>query len=136
MERIYEIAPAWDKRSSDPSKNYGVHSVEIRMILKGELGATQFAFSTGWYLPEVMAEGRIKQRPPMGVDVGYHSPHPQYEGQEVLMEDCPYLDGKPCYYKGSGLQADTLLDTMIRKGGDAVWEELESRYRELFGELQ
>lgn len=40
MERITKFYPAFDKRSSIPGKNYGIHGVELRMILKGNKGAT------------------------------------------------------------------------------------------------
>ena len=40
VERITKIYPAWDRRDPNPSKNYGIHGAELRMVLKGELGAT------------------------------------------------------------------------------------------------
>lgn len=38
-ERIVEFTPAFDKRSSDPSKDYGIHGVDMRMVLKGVTAA-------------------------------------------------------------------------------------------------
>lgn len=70
--------------------------------------------------------------PPLPVNVGYHSPNPMYEGQSSVADSCKYLGGKPCYYEGSGLAAEDYFDTLVRYGGDAVWELLENRYHELF----
>ena len=55
-ERIVEFTPAFDKRSSDPSKDYGIHGVDMRMVLKGENAATQFVLFTNWHLPHVHDE--------------------------------------------------------------------------------
>jgi hypothetical protein len=56
LERITEFAPAFDKRDPDPKKNYGIHGVDLRMVLKGEEGAVQFVLFTGWMLPHVAKE--------------------------------------------------------------------------------
>lgn len=138
MERIIEISPAFDKRHKDPSKDYGIHACDLRMVLKGELGAMQFVLYTGWYLPHVVEElsrkgGLLK---PLPADVGYHSPKPMYDGQEAIQDECPYLDGKPCYYDGSGLYADTAFKVLLKGGSDALWKFLEKEYVERFGELK
>ncbi len=138
--RKLEIVPAFDKRHTDPTKNYGIHGMELRFILIGEKGATQFVVYTGVQLPHVRKEllrtsfdtFEASTRP-MGADIGYHSPTPRYDGQDG-MENCPYLDGATCYYDGSGLQAHAFLPVFLEKGEDAVWEMLEERYVSLFGE--
>ena len=56
VERITKIYPAWDRRDPNPSKDYGIHGAELRMVLKGELGATQFVLYTNWHLPHVTEE--------------------------------------------------------------------------------
>lgn len=89
MERITKITPAWDKRDDDPKKNYGVHSSDLRMVLKGELGAVQFVLYTGWYPKHVQFEHKAKNLAtmyPMPADLGYHSPKPMYEGQTRIGE--------------------------------------------------
>lgn len=138
MEKIIEFSPAYDKRDSDPNKNYGVHGVELRMVLKGELGATQFLLYTNWQLPDVTKEFREKLTPdkyflfePLPADLGYHSPKPIYEGQ-TSMGPCPYLNNQPCYYDGSGLNAERIYKVLLEKGSDGVWEELEKYYKEIF----
>lgn len=150
MEKIVEFAPAFDKRNPDPSKNYGIHGVELRMILKGDKGAVQFVLYTNWHLPHVQQELVTKchrqggpsliggspwcSNEPMPADLGYHSPIPRYDGQGICTESCGYLDGKPCYYDGSGLNAKKVYEVLLEKGSDGVWEYLQDFYDELFGE--
>ena len=96
LERITNFSPAYDKRDDDPKKNYGIGSVGCSMVLKGPKGAVHFTFGTGMHLPEVLEELAAKGtlvhdmghrhmvlNEPMGYDVGYHSPTPMWEGQEV-----------------------------------------------------
>lgn len=45
---------------------------------------------------------------------------------------CEWLDGKPCYYDGSGLAAEKYYHLLLRKGSEAVWKKLERYYRETF----
>lgn len=109
-------------------------------------GVPRLHLYTNWQLPHVMAERCATATEkdahwcelvfaPMAADLGYHSPFAQYEGQGSL-DGCPYLDGRPCYYDGSGLQAKAVLETLIREGGEAVWAILEARHAELFGEVR
>ncbi len=96
LERIFEAIPAFDKRNKDPKKNYGIHGVELRFVVKGKKGAVQFVVFTGMHLPNVQEEqdspdghtgydGKIWcPRKPMAADIGFHSPKPLYEGQEPM----------------------------------------------------
>lgn len=133
-QRIVQWSPAWDKRNDDPSKNYGIHGMELRFVLKGEQGATQFVIYTNWMLPHLRyghkkVEGFLAE--PLPADVGYHARVPQYEGDSVSFESCEYLDGAPCYYDGSGLMAQDLFDKFVAQGEDIVWSELEERLKNL-----
>ena len=112
--------------------------MKIRFVLKGELGATQFLMFSGWYLPKNQEEHKINHwdTAPMGADIGYHSPKPMYEGDRPIADSCPYLDGKPCYYGGSGMAAETLFNKFVAEGVDVVWKELEDYYTAVFGELK
>lgn len=58
-ERIVEFTPAFDKRSSDPSKDYGIHGVDMRMVLKGENAATQFVQLKSGGLGAMCSDHRI-----------------------------------------------------------------------------
>jgi hypothetical protein len=152
MERITKFIPAFDKRNPDPNKNYGIHGVELVMVLKGELGAVQFVLYTNWNLPHVteeLIEKRLQKAlppstlsiydftlfTPQPADLGYHSLIPKYE-EQVKRDNCPYLDGKPCYYNGSGLNAQRIYDILLYSGSDGVWKELEEFYEQTFGELK
>ena len=125
MERIVKFTPAWDKRD----KGFGRHGVDLRMVLKGPRGAMQFVLSTHWGIKWDSNFFLV----PLPVDVGYHSPVPQYEGQVELQSACPYLDGKPCYYDGSGLRAHHVFDILTEKGSDGVWAYLQEEYDAMFG---
>ena len=134
MEKIVRFSPAYNK-----GKEYGIGAVRICFVLKGELGAVQFLIGTDWYLPE--DQKRVAAMPhlswhetqPMGWDLGYHSPVPQYDEQGT-MGACEYLDGKPCYYDGSTLNAEPVRDKFLAGGDDAVWDELGQLYVRMFGE--
>lgn len=144
MERLIQFQPAWDKRSKQPGeKDYGIHGVNLRMVLKGPLGAVQFVLFTNWHLPHVQAE--LQQRPydaiagdphwmerPIPADLGYHSPVPRYDGQDIIDNACECLDGRPCYYDGSGLNAERIYDVLRTEGDAGVWRELEAYYRQVF----
>lgn len=134
FERIVEVTGAFDRRDPDPSKNYGVHAMTLRFVLKGNEGAVQFVVYTPMHLPHVhdewLAEGKSSLSTlfrPIGADIGYHAKRPQFKGHESMEGDCIYTDG-PCYYDGSGLQADEFMPTFLSGGSDAVWKMLEERY--------
>lgn len=144
LTRTIDILPAFDKRSDDPDKNYGIHGCDMRFVLKGDKGAVQFVLYTNWYLPAVREELIARTRTaeecarrfcPLPADVGYHSPVPIYEGQPGT-DNCKYLDGKRCYYDGSSLQAEDVYRKLLEGGSDAVWAELEERYRLIFGDQE
>lgn len=45
---------------------------------------------------------------------------------------CEYLDGEPCYYDGSGLNADRIWLVLLHEGSEGVWRELEQYYADVF----
>jgi hypothetical protein len=118
------------------------------MILKGDKGATQFVLYTNWQLPHVTKElddrllnearqGKLSQYSlysshPVPADLGYHSLVPMYDGQGICRGNCEYLDGNPCYYDGSGLNAERIYEVLLKEGSDGVWRELEDYYNKLF----
>lgn len=142
--RDFKVRPGYDKRSSDPSKNYGIGCAIMTWYVKGPKGAVQFSLMTGWY-PHIIkkttfddwsdwAEMSVTMKPndaPTPADLGYHSPVPMYEGQTLMDEECPILKG-PCYYDGSGLNAYKPFSILVHEGGDRLWEFLEHYYRETF----
>jgi hypothetical protein len=152
MERIIEFFPAYDKRDPDPAKNYGIHGVNLRFLLKGDKGAIQFVVHTNWMLPYVQEEHDAKTvhkilegdslylrepfflHKPMPANLGYHSPVPVREWQEKpSFETCEVLCG-PCYYDGSASNAEPVFNRLLAEGDAGVWAVLEDYYKELFGE--
>jgi hypothetical protein len=127
MNKIIEFYPAYDKRHPDPFKNYGIGSVSILFLLKGDKGAVQFKLLTGWYLPEL----GIELDNPMPADLGYHSPIPIYDGQKSIPDNCEWLDGE-CYYDGSTTASERIYEILLKEGSDGVWRELEKYYEEIF----
>jgi hypothetical protein len=88
------------------------------MVLKGEAGAVQFVVYTDWYPPHVQEERMVDHRQSVVASMG----------------PCEYLDGRECYYDGSGLRADEWVrDLLIKRGSDAIWEALTEEYKRLFG---
>ena len=132
LRREVSMTPAFDKRDPNPSKNYGIHGVDLRMYVIGARGAVQFVLYTDWHLPHVDEELRAKGSliGPTPADLGYHSPIPTYEGQENYAHDDCHLLGCRCYYDGSGLNAERIFDVLRSEGSDGVWRELEAYYDE------
>ncbi len=141
FERMIFFEPGWDKRDPNPSKNYGIGSASIKFLVRGNKGAIQFYLSAGWY-PHLIKMGRLEAYKmganssfaPMPLDIGYHAYEPQYEGQEMSSDNCPYLDDKPCYYDGSTLRADQPFRILTEHGDEALWEFLEEEYENRFGD--
>lgn len=132
FEKIITFRPAYDKRHSDPTKNYGIGSVSLNMVLKGNHGAISFTVLTGWNLPHVQEEykGNSLVSKALAADLSYHSPIQQYGGQ--LASDCEYVNTDKCYCDGSTLEAERVFKIMLEKGSDGVWEAMEAWYQEVF----
>lgn len=141
LERRIEFTAAYDKRSTDPKKNYGIHGCDMRWYLIGPDVAIQFVVYTNWHLPHVTREQMSRpydatggdphwMERPLPADIGYHSRKPAYEGQSVTREDCHVLGG-PCYYDGSSLQAEAVFRILLAEGSDGVWREMERRYADM-----
>ena len=133
--------PAFDKRDPDPSKNYGIHGVELRFILKKGNKAVQFVVYTNWQLPHVSKDQLIRLHSPndielfwmpMPADLGYHSPHPMYDGQPAH-KDCGFI-GQDCYYDGSTLNAEGVYEILLKDGSEGVWKRLEEYWNTIFSE--
>ena len=128
----------FDKRHKDPSKNYGIHGMDLVFILEKDKNAVQFVAYLPVYLPHVCDEmwnrniGRdFNPFRGMGADVGYHASKPQYENQGIMDENCCWLNG-PCYYDGSGLRAEEWYSIFLLSGPDKIWEMLKEDWLERF----
>jgi len=135
FKKLVEFSPAFDKRNSDPKKNYGIGSVRIRFTLIGELGAVYFIMSSNFYTESVIKDNFTKpfgEWQPLPLQVGYHSPYPHFEGQSICKSKCQYLNNKPCYSDCSFLQADKVYQLLLSDGDKGVWKYLTSFYKYIF----
>ncbi len=129
-----------DSSSCKPGSggSHGIRGLSIHFLVKGRAGAVQFSMSTGW-LPQRINPSSIgslnfsiKDSSPYASDLGYHSKKPQYEGQESIQDDCEFCDGQPCYYDGSGLNANDAFYTLLNTGDKGLWAFLEGYYASVF----
>lgn len=137
FERILTLIPPFDRRNPDPSKSYGIGGMNLRMVLVKDKRAVQFIAYLPLYLEHVTRELQgTSDFQGMGADVGYHSPEPMYEGQELTLDKCPYTQGK-CYYGGSTLRAQEWYSDFRNDGMDVIWNKLENEWTSLFeGEIK
>jgi len=92
LVRSIELTPAFDRRDADPSKNFGIHGVDLHMALKGPEGAVVFILFTNWMLPAVtdavlsaellFDESEIRSTFLPLHCVQIHSTRPLWEGRE------------------------------------------------------
>ena len=125
----------------EPAKNYGVSSVRIWFYVIGPMGAVQWQIGTDWFPLQAREHLRARGWPseydvrdamkPKGWDLGYHSKEPRYEGQSPMDGECQVL-GCKCYYDGSGLNADLLIEGFIHGGTEWLWPQLEEYYASVF----
>ncbi len=119
--------------------SHGRHGLTITFLSKGDDGAVQFVLYTGWS-PQYTAPDEIGHRyvaswgngSAMPADLGCHSKKPQYEGQAISGDSCEYCNGEPCYYDGSGLNADDAMYALVNGGGVALWKFLDDYYGCIF----
>jgi hypothetical protein len=131
-ERAVIFQPGYSSdRTGNPRTDYGKHGMEIRWLLRGPNGVTQFAIGAGWVPGEKGISPRVASCYPMGVDLGYHDYQPHYEDQPSM--ECDLLEGGMCFYDSSGLNADRVMEQFIIHGEPVVWAELEEYYRDLLG---
>ncbi len=121
--------------------SHGVHGLTVRFLSIGEEGAVQFTIYTGW-LPQRAKPSNIGYREVRGwttrgndvtpADLGYHAKKPRYDGQTQISESCEYCDGGPCYYDGSGLNANDAMYALVNGGDKTLWEFLDAYYGTVF----
>lgn len=122
--REIKILPAWDKRSSEPGKNYGIHSAEILFKLRcpAENSCLVFIVYSGWNLPHLEGVGHKG----MGAEVSLHKLALNDAPQDYL--SCDFVGG-PCKVHGSsGLVGDDCFKLLVVEGSDALWKKLEEIY--------
>ena len=126
----FERAVVFEPGYSDPGPRgpqwCGKHGMDIRFMLRGPKGVTQFLMFTGWVPGEEGVDPRISDLYPTAADIGYHARVEQYEDQWG-QEECEYL-GAPCFYDGSGLAAEAVMERFLTDGEPAVWRALRERH--------
>lgn len=136
FEREIRFEPGhWmSSRGSGPSGNYGIGSMNIRMLLHGPKATMQFLWSTGIVPQKVTRDTRFgpieewQTSSPSGSDVGYHADTTTDDGGWVSKMECDVRPGGHCYYDGSGLMGDELFGRFLTQGEHVVWEKLEEMY--------
>jgi hypothetical protein len=121
-------------------QSHGRGGMKIRHILYREDLSVQFLWSPGVFLPETHAllgdpdppDGLKAILSPMAWDLGYHLPDRSRANMALTGRDMSgerytacdiYASG--CYYDGSALNAEPILEILLRGGSEALWEELE-----------
>lgn len=122
------------RRSKGDGQNYGIAAMQMRFLLAGEHGTIQFLMSTGWY-PE-KAGYSWHHSGPSAWDLGAHWDTPWWEGMDDpengwMHRDCDVRPNGRCWYDGSGLRADPVMEAFFLRGEDAVWALLEEEYRRI-----
>ena len=111
----------------DVPRMHGRHGMQLRFVLASEFGAVQFLLYLSDWLPgSVDVIGNIDGRHgTMSADLGHHWPTPTYDG-EIAAGACEYLAGAECFYDGSGLNAASVLSTLVTDGIEAMWDEMKT----------
>lgn len=139
FKKIVKFAMPFDKRHSDPDKNYGIAAMRIYFILMKDQRAVQVIISTNCYLQSVVKEHRAKGTDLFFDDetfncwdVGYHSPKPMFDSHKPTK--CDLLKGDECYYDGSSLRGktDNVGKNFELYGEQWIWEYLEEYWYEVF----
>jgi hypothetical protein len=153
MERKVVFLPAYDSSKDGGS----IGSVDIRFVLIGEKGATEFQLLSKWLLPANAKNRieRIKEKVwrgedrlieldinPAPLDVCCFSLTKLHDDFIFFENGVSYVfDGQPCYYdhkfeydEAEKLYLpDSLYLKLIRDGDEIVWKYLENYYYEVFG---
>ena len=134
----FECINGSDKCIPKEGGSHGISGMSILFISKGDKGAVQFVLGTGW-LPQYSEQSSIGVRSvdlttakPYPSDLGYHSKTQQYDGQSTIDDSCEYCDGEPCYYDGSGLNANDAMYALVNGGDEGLWEFLDAYYECVF----
>lgn len=119
---------------------HGQHGMSIRFILHGHEGSVQWLIYTSWTPAGVDGEHREPkgshwlERPFMAADLGYHwDTNPYDDGDWLRQDSCDLRLQGHCFYDGSGLNAERLVEPFLAGGEDAVWQHLFEFYEEVRG---
>ena len=128
------VCERWKANHNDP-KSHGRGCVGILFLVRNKVGAVQFCLLSGWYADweeEMYGRGRG----PTPSDLGYHSPIQMFKWQAQMSKECRWLDGGPCYYDASTLNAKRPFNILINQGESALWAFLREYHRQIFEEIK
>jgi hypothetical protein len=102
------------------------------LTVTGDLGAIVLRVtSNGYFTKKFGKEVTIDWcSSPIPMDLGYHSIRPMFGGDKI--QDCCFLEGKPCYYDGSSLPAIDLWNKFVELGFEETFSEMERLYKTQF----
>lgn len=121
----------WKRESN---REYDKEGGRFTYYLAGMRGTVQFVYAR--YADDQVS--KILGKEEMAMDLGYHSPRPLYSGHRAMSEpgECDAFRGPlrnaTCYYDGSTMNAEPVLELLHRSGEDAVWEYLRQYYFDIF----
>lgn len=118
------VFPAWDRRDSDPRKDYGILGAEMFFDLLGPKGGVRLLVSTNWYLKG--AQVGYKTYTP-GAVLSFHSPKIL---KGFLRDKCDLLPGGFCCGSVWYDRGCEMLDLLIEKGSTGLRDALISIYDE------
>lgn len=126
---------------------HGQHGMTMRFVLIGPHGAVQWVCTMSNWVPGNVYYGGMQRIGTASLvpasnhiddgkttDLGYHSPHQHYDGQPAYK--CDYLPAGECYYDGSGLNAEPLLEAFLAHGPHAVWAALARYYSDVLATVE
>lgn len=147
--RSIRLHPGWDRRE----RGGDLHGAELAFVYRGPAGAIVWTVFTNWMSDQshetsdamqmireatvgtMLGVGEHAMCRPIALEVRAHSLSPQ-PGRSDASELCCYLDRATCYNFAvtTMMQGQGLWSLLVRRGEDPIWRELESRYKEAFGE--
>jgi hypothetical protein len=144
------VTPAFDKRSDDPKKDYGIGACRICFAVVGKKGAVTVDFFTNWFLESTVKEYRkegifknnlggekdkIKtkidlEKTSRPIHAGYFTIHSKKKVEySQKTKKCCFINGETCYSYGSCMHAEMYLPILLSKGSDGIFKELEKEYK-------
>lgn len=139
MKRIFEITPSWDKQK-DPRGNFGISDAIMWLGVKDNYNkhAVVINIHTGWYLESInQQKGDLlnKARIPSLYTISYHCAvepdNVDNFNNDNYNDNCEWLD-TPCRFDVESAHTKGLVELLVSKGSEAVYEKLEELYIERF----
>ena len=133
LHRRVEVRPAYDHTADG---EHGWDSAQMYFVVIGAHGAVGLTVDTGWALPGTLARMDREHRGyrPKADGRALHFHHAEAGKYPSLgdREECEWLAQGFCYGDVSFVAADMLYATLVEKGLDALWVELEGWYRSYY----